>query len=96
MKIYVVGLLSGLLVLVLLLVGCSESLAPVVEEAPYKIAWQGSKGISGVIYCDNYELGSSVIVEGYWEFRTGLSPGYYYEDKLLVLVAATVVIEDRR
>ena len=71
---------------VLSVVGCSGSSIPAVAEAPYKITWRGEE--YGTVYCDNYELGSSVVIEGYWEYG-------HYVDNLLILDASKVVIETR-
>lgn len=86
-----------LLLCSLLLLGCSEPALPSAEEAPYKITWKGGYDASGTVYCDNYELGSSVIIDGYWEYGVIeiFTPGYYYKDKLLILDASKVVIEER-
>lgn len=86
-------LLVGLLILTILLVGCSEVSLPTAAEAPYKIIWHGES--SGTVYSDNYELGSSVVVAGYWERTGGLNYRYVYRDKLLILDASEVIIEER-
>lgn len=79
---------------VLSVAGCAPSI-PTVEEAPYKISWSGES--YGTVYCDDYELGSSVIIDGYWELTVdeGLFADYYYVDRLLILDASEVTIEKR-
>ena len=87
-------MLIVMVLLVLLLIGCSGPLMPTVAEAPYKITWTGIT--AGTVYCDDYELGSSVVVDGYWEYESNLfDEGYFYIDKLLILDASKVVIEKR-
>jgi len=85
-----------LVLCLVLLMGCSGPSLPPVEEVPYVVIWEKAVGGTGRVYCDNYELGSSVIIDGYWEFRTIIiSPGYFYNDGLLILDAGAVRIEKR-
>ena len=89
-------LLIFLLLCSALLVGCKILHSPSVEEAPYEINWVIGDGFYGTVYCDNYELGSSVVIGGYWEFTGGVSnPGYHYKDRLLILDGSAVTIERR-
>jgi len=88
-------LLICLLLCLLLLSGCSGPALPSAEEVPYRIAIYGE--VNRFVYCDNYELGSSVVVKGFWEYNKAVfKPGYVYRDKLLIIDASIVEIEDRR
>lgn len=84
-----------LLVGLLLLAGCAGPQLPTTTEAPYEITWSGPTGTSHRIYSDNYELGSSVIIRGYWEFHRKLPYEFRYSDGILVLDASRVEIEVR-
>ena len=86
----------GLLLTLLLLVGCAGPAVPGIEEAPYRISWNSGEGSRGAVYCDNYELGSSVVIDGYWEYESGWSPGFCRKDGLLILDAGSVRIEKRK
>ena len=86
----------GLLLVVLLLAGCTVLVVPSVKEAPYRISWNSGEGSRGTVYCNNYELGSSVVIDGYWEFEGGFESGFYYKDGLLILDAGSVRIESRK
>ncbi len=95
--IIVVFILIGLPIL---LGSCGAYIEPPgIEEAPYKILWKEGT-TSRSIYTDNYKLGSSVVVEGYWEYKRSYGfnsypVGWFYKNNLLILDANSIVIEER-
>lgn len=66
--------------------------APNIEQAPYEISWT-ERNRTKIIYTNNYELGNSVTIEGYWT-RNGTF-GWSYEDNIIILEPISIIIKRR-